>query len=108
MKLTEGKIWKRMIVFYIPLLMSSLLQQLYNAVDAVVVGKYIGKEALSAVGGTTSILFGLIIGLFTGIASGSTVIVGKYFGADKEKEVADTIKDCLPVSIQSCMEFQMA
>lgn len=70
MKLTEGKIWKRMIVFYIPLLMSSLLQQLYNAVDA--------------------------------------VVVGKYFGADKEKEVADTIKDCLPVSIQSCMEFQMA
>lgn len=99
MKLTEGKIWKRMIVFYIPLLMSSLLQQLYNAVDAVVVGKYIGKEALSAVGGTTSILFGLIIGLFTGIASGSTVIVGKYFGADKEKEVADTIKTSLCISV---------
>ena len=99
MKLTEGKIWKRMIVFYIPLLMSSLLQQLYNAVDAVVVGKYIGKEALSAVGGTTSILFGLIIGLFTGIASGSTVVVGKYFGADKEKEVADTIKTSLCISV---------
>jgi len=52
MKLTDGKIWKRILVFYFPLLMSSLLQQLYNAADAVVVGKYIGKEALSAVGGT--------------------------------------------------------
>jgi len=99
MKLTEGKIWKRILVFYYPLLMSSLLQQLYNAADAVVVGKYIGKEALSAVGGTTSVLFGLIIGLFTGIASGSTVIVGKYFGADKEKEVADTIKTSLCISV---------
>ena len=58
MKLTEGKIWKRILIFYFPLLMSSLLQQLYNAADAVVVGKYIGKEALSAVGGTTSILCG--------------------------------------------------
>ena len=99
MKLTEGKIWKKMIIFYIPLLMSSLLQQLYNAVDAVVVGKYIGKEALSAVGGTTSILFGLIIGLFTGIASGSTVVVGKCFGAGKEKEVADTTKTSLCISV---------
>lgn len=99
MKLTEGKIWKKIIVYYIPLLMSSLLQQLYNAADAVVVGKYIGKEALSAVGGTTSVLFGLIIGLFTGIASGSTVIVGKYFGADKGKEVADTIKTSLCISV---------
>ena len=79
MKLTEGKIWKKIIVYYVPLLMSFLLQQFYNAADAVVVGKYVGKEALSAVGGTTSILFGLIIGLFTGIASGSTVVVGKYF-----------------------------
>jgi len=99
MKLTEGKIWKRILIFYFPLLMSSLLQQLYNAADAVVVGKYVGKEALSAVGGTTSILFGLIIGLFTGIASGSTVVVGKYFGADKEKEVADTIKTSLCMSV---------
>ena len=99
MKLTEGTIWKKMIVFYIPLLMSSLLQQLYNAADAVVVGKYIGKEALSAVGGTTSILFGLIIGLFTGIASGSTVVVGKHFGADKEKKVADTVKTSLCISV---------
>ena len=99
MKLTEGKIWKKLIVYYIPLLMSFLLQQFYNAADAVVVGKYVGKEALSAVGGTTSILFGLIIGLFTGIASGSTVVVGKYFGADKDKEVADTIKTSLCISV---------
>ena len=99
MKLTEGKIWKKIIVYYVPLLMSFLLQQFYNAADAVVVGKYVGKEALSAVGGTTSILFGLIIGLFTGIASGSTVVVGKYFGADKDKEVADTIKTSLCISV---------
>lgn len=98
MKLTEGKIWKNIIAFYIPLLMSSLLQQLYNAADAVVVGKYIGKEALSAVGGTTSVLFGLIIGLFTGIASGSTAVVGKHFGGDKEKKVADTVKTSLCIS----------
>lgn len=99
MKLTSGTIWKQLIKYYIPLLMSALLQQFYNAADAVVVGRYIGKEALSAVGGTTSILFGLIIGLFTGIASGSTVVVGKYFGAEKEKEVADTIQTSLCIAV---------
>lgn len=99
MKLTSGTIWKQLIKYYIPLLMSALLQQFYNAADAVVVGRYIGKEALSAVGGTTSILFGLIIGLFTGIASGSTVVVGKYFGAEKEKSVADTIQTSLCISV---------
>lgn len=99
MKLTSGTIWKQLVRFYLPLLMGSLLQQLYNTADAIVVGKYIGKEALSAVGGATGTLFGLIIGLFTGIASGSTVVVGRFFGADKEKEVADTVQTSLWISI---------
>ncbi len=99
MKLTSGTIWKQLIKYYIPLLLGALLQQFYNTADAVVVGKYIGKEALSAVGGSTATLFGLIIGMFTGIASGSTVVVGSYFGADKEKEVADTIQTSLWLSV---------
>jgi len=88
-----------MVKYYLPLLMGALLQQLYNTADAIVVGKYIGKEALSAVGGATGTLFGLIIGLFTGIASGSTVVVGNYFGADKDKEVGETIQTSLCISI---------
>lgn len=99
MKLTSGIIWKKLIKYFIPLLLGALLQQFYNTADAVIVGKYIGKEALSAVGGSTAVLFGIIIGFFTGISSGSTVVVGRYFGAEKEEEVADAIQTSLWLSV---------
>jgi len=99
MKLTSGTIWKQIIKYFIPLLMGALLQQLYNTADAVIVGKYIGKEALSAVGGTTAVLFGIIIGFFTGISSGSTVVVGHYFGAEKEDKVTEAIHTSLSLAV---------
>lgn len=80
MLMTEGVIWKQLMLYSIPLLIGNLFQQLYNTVDSIVVGRFIGSGALAAVG-SSSALINLIIGLFMGIAVGSGVIVSQYDGA---------------------------
>ena len=69
MLMTEGVIWKQLLLFSLPLLVGNLFQQLYNTVDSIVVGNFIGSQALAAVGSSTP-LINLIIGMFMGIASG--------------------------------------
>ena len=65
-KITEGVIWKQLLLFFFPILLGTFFQQLYNTVDAIIVGKYLGKAALGAVGGSTYMLINLIIYLFLG------------------------------------------
>ena len=77
MLMTEGVIWKQFLLFSVPLLIGNLFQQLYNTVDSVVVGNFIGSEALAAVGSSNS-LINLIIGMFLGIATGAGVIISQY------------------------------
>ena len=79
--ITEGVIWKGMIAFFLPILMGTFFQQLYNTVDAIVVGNFVGKEALAAVGGSTSTLINLLLGFFIGLSSGATVIISQLYGA---------------------------
>lgn len=82
--LTEGVIWKKIILFAIPLMISNLLQQLYNACDSAVVGNFAGSEALAAVG-STGALINLLVGFFLGISTGTGVLFSRYFGAEDEK-----------------------
>ncbi len=79
--ITEGVIWKQLLLFFFPILLGTFFQQLYNTVDAMVVGQYVGKEALAAVGGTTSVIINLFINLFMGISAGATVVVSQCYGA---------------------------
>ena len=72
--ITEGVIWKQILLFFFPILFGTLFMTLYNTVDAVIVGQILGKEALAAVSGGTSTLTNLIIGFFNGMASGATVL----------------------------------
>lgn len=88
--MTEGTIWKEIILFSIPLLIGNLFQQLYNTVDSVVVGNYVGESALAAVG-ASSPLGNLIIGLFMGISAGAGILVSRYFGARKDKDLSETV-----------------
>lgn len=82
--MTEGVIWKLLVRFFLPILFGSLFQQLYNTADAVIVGNFVGKEALAAVGGTTGTFINLLVGFFTGLASGATVIIAQYYGAKEQ------------------------
>lgn len=78
--LTKGSIVKAIILFSIPLLIGNLFQQLYNAVDSYVVGNYVGKIALAAVGASTPII-NMLIGFFMGISTGAGVVIAQFFGA---------------------------
>ena len=84
--MTEGAPWRHIVRFAMPILLGSLLQQLYNTVDAIIVGRYYGQDALSAVGTTTSFAF-LFLALALGFSSGNSVIVAQYYGAKDEKQV---------------------
>ncbi|MCI5928958.1 MAG: MATE family efflux transporter [Pseudoflavonifractor capillosus] len=82
--MTSGAIWKRMILFALPLMLGNLFQQMYNTVDSLIVGRFVGSSALAAVSSSGS-LIGMLIGLLSGISSGAGVIVARHFGAqDKE------------------------
>lgn len=96
--MTEGVIWKQLLAFSMPLLVGNLFQQLYNTVDSVVVGNYIGSEALAAVGSSNS-LINLIIGMFMGIATGAGVIISQYYGARDKEKLHWAVHTCMALSI---------
>ena len=79
--------------FFFPIVVGTLFQQLYNTVDAVIVGRFVGKGALAAVGGSSAVLSNLIIGCFTGLASGASVIVSQFYGAKDERNLQ---RVCIP------------
>ena len=98
-QITEGVIWKQILLFFFPILLGSLFQQLYNTADAVIVGRCAGKEALSAVGGSTASVIGIFVGFFMGIASGATVVAAHFFGGKQEAEVSATVHTSLLLSL---------
>ena len=78
--MTEGSIWKRITYFALPLFFGNLFQQMYNTVDSLIVGNFLGSSALAAVSSSSSLIF-MLIGLFSGLASGAGVIISRQFGA---------------------------
>ncbi|MCR5724377.1 MAG: MATE family efflux transporter [Treponema sp.] len=93
--ITEGTIWKALLVFFFPILLGTLFQQLYNTVDAVIVGRFVGKEALAAVGGGTAVYLNLIVGFFVGLTSGASIIISQFYGADNPGETSRTVHTAL-------------
>ena len=88
--ITNGIIWKQLLLFSAPLLVGNLFQQLYNTVDSIIVGNYVGRNALAAVGSST-VIINMIIGFFMGIATGAGVLVSQFYGAGDKKGVHDTV-----------------
>lgn len=79
-KITEGVIWKQLLLFFFPILVGTFFQQLYNTVDAVIVGRFVGKEALSCVSGSSGQIINLVVGFFTGLSAGATVMISQHLG----------------------------
>jgi len=96
--LTEGVIWKQLLLFALPLLGSSFIQQLYNTVDLLFAGNMIGKEATAAVG-ASSLLINCIVGFFTGLSVGTSVVVSQSVGADDPKRTDQTIHTAMGISL---------
>ena len=97
--ITEGVIWQQLLLFFFPILFGTFFQQLYNTADAIIVGRFLGKEALSAVGGGTGTVVNLLIGFFTGLSSGGTVIISQFFGAKNERDVNRAVHTAIALSI---------
>lgn len=94
--MTCGTPWKKIAIFAIPMLLGNIAQQTYSAVDSVVVGKYVGDNALAAVGSAGPIM-NLLIVLFVGISVGVSIMVSQYFGARNREELSVTIGNCITV-----------
>lgn len=98
-KITEGVIWKQLLLFFFPILFGTFFQQLYNAADAMIVGRFVGKEALSAVGGGTGTVIQVLVGFFVGLSSGATVIISQYYGAKREEMVGYAVHTSIAFSL---------
>ena len=96
--LTKGSIVKAIILFSVPLLIGNLFQQLYNAVDSYVVGNYVGKVALAAVGASTPII-NMLIGFFMGISTGAGVVIAQFFGAGDLSKMKKAIHNSIALTL---------
>lgn len=95
--MTEGCIWKNILYFSIPLLLGNLFQQLYNTVDSIIVGNYIGSEALAAVGGSGSII-NLLVGFCIGASAGAGVVISQFFGAGNHHGVKEAVHTTVAIA----------
>ena len=98
-RITEGVIWKQLLLFFFPILFGTFFQQLYNTTDAVIVGNFAGKEALASVGGPSATIINLLVGFFVGLSSGATVIISHYYGAKDERRVGDAVHTAIALSL---------
>lgn len=97
MNMCEGSLFGKMLIFTLPLMFSGILQLLFNAADTIVVGRYAGKEALAAVGSTSS-LINLLVNLFMGLSVGANMLVSRYYGAAREKDIEETVHTSIMVA----------
>lgn len=96
--MTEGAIWRLLVVFALPLLLGNLFQQLYNTVDSIILGNFVGKEALAAVGSTTS-LCNTLVNFFNGFSIGAGVIISNCFGAKDAERLHSAVETSVMVSL---------
>lgn len=97
-QITEGVIWKQLLIFFFPILLGTFFQQMYNTVDTIIVGRVVGTTALAAVG-STGPLVNMVNGFFIGISSGATVILSQYYGAENRQGVLDALHTGVALSL---------
>lgn len=100
MDMCNGSILKKMLIFTLPLMLSSILQLLFNAADIIVVGRFAGDLSMAAVGSTSS-LINLLVNLFIGLSVGANVLAARYFGAKHHKDLNDTVHTAMTISVVS-------
>ena len=105
--MTEGNIWKHLLLFAFPLLIGNVFQQFYNTVDSIVVGNFVGKEALAAVGSSDPVI-NTIIGFFSGMATGAGVVISQYYGARNDKNVHEAVHTTILMTFLLSIVFTAA
>jgi Na+-driven multidrug efflux pump len=100
MDMTHGPLAKKILLFALPLAMSSILQQLFNAADLAVVGRFTNAQAMAAVGSNSSVI-GLLVSLFTGLSVGANVVVANILGSGKREKINDAVHTIISVALIS-------
>ena len=98
--MTTGKPWEKILLFTFPMILGNIAQQLYSTVDSIVVGKYVGDNALAAVGSANPVL-NLLLVLFIGISTGASIMVSQYMGAKSSENLAKTVGSCISLTVIS-------
>ena len=98
-QITEGPILKPLLAFFFPILLGTFFQQLYNTVDAIVVGNFVGTAALGAVGGPTAVIINFLVNLFVGLSSGTTVVVAQYYGARQGTALREAVHTSIALAL---------
>lgn len=97
--ITHGVIWKQILLFFFPILIGTFFQQLYNTVDSVIVGQFVGKEALASVGGSSAQIVALVVGFFTGLSSGAAVTIAQFVGAQDENSADQGLHNAYALAV---------
>ena len=100
MDIVNGSLWKNILLFSVPLMLSQMLQFLFNSADTIIVGKFAGESALAAVGATGSVVF-LLTSLFSGLSTGSNVVIARFLGKNDEKRVRDSVATSIAMALLS-------
>ena len=95
--LTEGVIWKQLILFFLPIAAGTCIQQLYNTVDGLIVGRFVGTEALASVGGSAAQIINLLIGFFVAATAGASVVIAQIYGAGRTEDVQKAAGNAIAV-----------
>ena len=95
--LTEGSVWRKLLIFFLPIAAGTIIQQLYNAVDGLIVGRFVGTEALAAVGGSSAQIINVLVGFFVAMTAGASVIIGQIYGAGRKEDLNRAIGTAVTV-----------
>ena len=95
--LTEGSVWRKLLVFFVPIAAGTIIQQLYNAVDGLIVGRFVGTGALAAVGGSSAQIINMLVGFFVAMTAGSSVVIGQIYGAGRREDLNRAIGNAVTV-----------
>lgn len=97
--MTEGPILPNMLRFFLPIMLGTLLQQLYSMVDAIILGKFVGKVALAAVGGSDIVIINLIVGFFVALSSGAAIVISQHYGAKEDEPVRQSVHTAMTLAV---------
>ena len=93
--LTTGSVWKKLLIFFLPIAAGTMIQQMYNAVDGLIVGRYVGTGALAAVGGSSAQIINVLVGFFVALTAGAAVVIGQIYGAGRKEDLSPAIGNSL-------------
>ncbi len=95
--LTEGGVWQKLLIFFLPIAAGTIIQQLYNAVDGLIVGRFVGTNALAAVGGSSAQIINVLVGFFVAMTAGASVVIGQIYGAGRREDLNRAIGNAVTV-----------